>query len=93
MVSHQLKSFVAVLLADKGQPASELIYNALCMLQHRGQDAAGIVTADNLGADAVAKLTGFYDAFKVLPGIKEYLAKRDYGGMGPGIPGSKANPA
>ena len=38
---------VAVLLADKGQPASELIYNPLCMLQHRGQDAAGIVTADN----------------------------------------------
>ena len=26
----------------------------------------GIVTADNLGADVVAKLMGFYDAFKVL---------------------------
>jgi len=38
---------VAVLLADKNQPAAELIYNALCMLQHRGQDAAGIVTSNN----------------------------------------------
>ena len=43
---------VAVLLADQGQPASELIYNALCMLQHRGQDAAGIVTADK-GPDSM----------------------------------------
>jgi len=34
-------------LADKNQPAAELIYNALCMLQHRGQDAAGIVTSNN----------------------------------------------
>ena len=38
---------VAVVLHDKQQPAAELIYNALCMLQHRGQDAAGIVTSNN----------------------------------------------
>ena len=35
---------VAVLLADQGQPASELIYNALCMLQHRASCKAKNIT-------------------------------------------------
>ena len=47
VIGPEMCGIVAVVLHDKQQPAAELIYNALCMLQHRGQDAAGIVTSNN----------------------------------------------
>lgn len=42
-----------------------------------------------IGADAMAKLSGFYDRFAGLDGAKEYLAGRP---KVFGLPGSKANP-
>ena len=64
---------------------------AECFIWHNIDNciSLGIVTADNLGEDVVTKLTAFYDAFKVLPGVKDYLAKRPTTW---GIPGSKAQP-
>ena len=47
-----------------------------------------------IGADAMAKLTAFYDTFAALDGIKEYLAKRPtFPGGKWGLPGSRAQPA
>lgn len=39
-------------------PVNQSIYDALTVLQHRGQDAAGIVTLDNLGAFRLRKANG-----------------------------------
>merc|ERR1719310_805888 len=47
-----------------------------------------------IGAEAMGKLTAFYDAFAALDGIKEYLAKRPiFPGGKFGLPGSRATPA
>ena len=48
---------------------------------------------DAIGAEAMGKLTAYYDAFAALDGIKEYLAKRPvFPGGKFGLPGSRANP-
>ncbi|SES72355.1 amidophosphoribosyltransferase [Thorsellia anophelis] len=39
-------------------PVNQSIYDALTVLQHRGQDAAGIVTLDHLGAFRLRKANG-----------------------------------
>jgi len=43
-----------------------------------------------IGAEGMAKLTAFYDKFKELDGVKEYLARRQKVW---GLPGSRAQPA
>ena len=42
-----------------------------------------------IGAEGMAKLTAFYDTFKELDGVKEYLARRQKVW---GLPGSRAQP-
>ena len=43
-----------------------------------------------IGAEAMAKLTAFYETFAALDGVKEYLARRKKVW---GLPGSRAQPA
>eukprot|EP00729_Bicosta_minor_P016767 gene16767-30037_t len=50
---------IAVLLADPDARACQLLYDGLTMLQHRGQDAAGMVTCDaTAGTLHMRKSTG-----------------------------------
>ena len=85
-----LKDYAAK-LGDGPFFAGEKPGYAECFVWHNLDNcfSLGVITADNLGEDVVTKLTAFYDAFKVLPGISDYLAKRPTTW---GMPGSKANP-
>ena len=50
---------LAVLLADPDARSCQLLYDGLTMLQHRGQDAAGMVTSDSsAGTLHMRKSTG-----------------------------------
>ena len=46
--------------------------------------------SEAIGAEAMAKLTAFYETFAALDGVKEYLARRKKVW---GLPGSRAQPA
>lgn len=57
---------VAILLADPSAAVNQEIYDALTALQHRGQDAAGIVTADQRRRLHLHKDSGLVrDVFKL----------------------------
>jgi len=43
---HSMCGIIALLLADEDAWVNQLIFDGLTVLQHRGQDAAGMVTAD-----------------------------------------------
>lgn len=49
---------LALLLADQRQASAPEINEALSLLQHRGQDAAGIVTCGNKGRFYQCKANG-----------------------------------
>jgi amidophosphoribosyltransferase len=57
---------VAILLADPSAAVNQEIYDALTSLQHRGQDAAGIVTSDQRKRLHLHKDSGLVrDVFKL----------------------------
>ena len=56
---------IAVLLGNKEENCNQLLFDGLTVLQHRGQDAAGIVTSDDTGQLCLRKSTGLVsDVFK-----------------------------